>query len=209
MLWVHYFDLHQWSQITLFNGEGAGRYDEALAYIDRQLRSWYEIRDRVNILLMSDHGEMLDRPNHAFHTKYLYQELVRVPFLIRIPGVEPDRITTPTALVDFAPTLLDLQGFHGLVDGWNQRSLLGLVGAERPPTPRLISMFERRHVSLIEDGWRYIYDRQGAEWLYNIREDPKETKNVVGLYADRAKNMRAHMYFLRRSFLSKRSTTSR
>ena len=60
------------------------------------------------VIFTTDHGEMVG--NHQLSTKgpYMYEELVHVPFLMRIPGIGTagprDELVS---LVDIAPTILD------------------------------------------------------------------------------------------------------
>ncbi|MFG0317799.1 MAG: sulfatase [Planctomycetota bacterium JB042] len=75
--------------------------------------------DRTILLITSDHGEELFDRGRFGHGKTLYEELVRVPLLIRVPGGEPRRIAEVVSHVDLAPTV---------------RALLGLDRDGAPPT---------------------------------------------------------------------------
>jgi hypothetical protein len=62
------------------------------------------------VAFTSDHGEALGEHGAWGHGLNLYQEALRVPLLIRGPGVPVRDIWEPTQLVNLAPTLLDLVG---------------------------------------------------------------------------------------------------
>jgi arylsulfatase A-like enzyme len=93
-----------------------GIYEAEVMSVDDDLRSLFEQLDRRGVLdqtlvmITADHGEeFLD---HGFmgHSKTLYNEVIRVPLIIALPG-QRTRIDVhaPVSLVDLAPTLLDLQ----------------------------------------------------------------------------------------------------
>lgn len=206
ILLVHYFDVHQWDKIDDFSGKGPEKYDAAVRYEDAQLAPWYAIRDRINIILFADHGEMLNRKKHKYHTKYLYRELVRVPFLLRIPGVKARVINEPTALVDLAPTLLDLLDLPTKSTAWRARSLLNCLDDKQTAQNAPIAMFERRQVSLLEGHWRFIYQRNEGRWLYDLSQDPDEQLNLADRYPQRCESMLDTLYALRRYYLSSPST---
>ena len=103
--------------------------------------------DRTIVAVVADHGEQLwehlpkicPEHGHSFH-----QEVIRVPFLLRLPDAVATarsgatarglRITDPVSLVDVAPTLLDAAGCP-IPAGFRGRSLMPLLrpGAPAPP----------------------------------------------------------------------------
>ncbi|MFB6147692.1 MAG: sulfatase, partial [Candidatus Nanohaloarchaea archaeon] len=69
------------------------------------------------IVVVGDHGETLGR--HGFGSKRIYfghgapyRGSVRVPLIVKVPGVEHRRIDTPTGLINVMPTVLDLAGIE-------------------------------------------------------------------------------------------------
>ena len=71
LLWLHYFDVHQWDTLDVPglspHGDGA-RYDEALERMDASLRPLLERRDRLNLVVVADHGEALGVKGSKYHT---------------------------------------------------------------------------------------------------------------------------------------------
>src|SRR5438874_10966301 len=58
----------------------------------------------------SDHGDMLGA-HHLFGKEVMFEEAVRVPYLVRLPGRRQGlRVVQPVSHIDFLPTLLDLLG---------------------------------------------------------------------------------------------------
>ena len=67
---------------------------------------------RGYLIVTSDHGEAFGEHQTREHSKTIYEELVRVPLLIRGPGVAAGRIDERVGLIDLGPTILDLFGVH-------------------------------------------------------------------------------------------------
>ena len=102
------------------------RYDAEIVEIDRRVGVFMEelqrlsLDDRTIVVLLSDHGESFaDRQSRQrIGHRDMYEEVLRVPLMIRVPGVQPVRITDRTAeLVDVMPTLLALLGLQVSHDG--------------------------------------------------------------------------------------------
>ena len=114
----------------------AALYDGGVRVADREVGRFISllnelgIADQTLVVVTSDHGEDLgDRYPHyaAEHGHSLYDELVRIPLIIREPQRErsPRRITQTVRSVDIMPTILDLLGVkHPAGDG---SSLVPLV----------------------------------------------------------------------------------
>lgn len=65
------------------------------------------LADNTVVVFTSDHGEMMG--DHALLAKaVMYEPAIRVPLLIRAPGVTPHRVTGPFSQIDLVPTLLEL-----------------------------------------------------------------------------------------------------
>ncbi|WP_166657321.1 sulfatase-like hydrolase/transferase [Ilumatobacter fluminis] len=67
------------------------------------------LADNTIVVFTSDHGDMMGQLRLVCKSVQ-FERAVRVPLIIRAPGAEPRRITTPTSLVDITPTVLDLVG---------------------------------------------------------------------------------------------------
>lgn len=92
------------------------QYDGAIAYLDQELGKLFEslrglgLYDRTVIIVTADHGEEFYDHGGWSHGKSLFNEVLRVPLIIRYPPVgPPDQMVTAVARhVDVMPTLLEL-----------------------------------------------------------------------------------------------------
>ena len=89
------------------------RYDEEITAadvaVDRLLRQLHDVRgtDNAVIVLTSDHGEQFLDHGGWEHSTTLYEELIRVPLIIKAPHPLPGIVKTQVQLIDFFPTLLE------------------------------------------------------------------------------------------------------
>ena len=90
-----------------------GRLLDELQRLDRE-------RDTL-VVVVADHGEGLDDHGELTHGFFLYETTLRVPLLMRYPGLLPQgkRVTALVRTIDIAPTILDLFGIAppGYMDG--------------------------------------------------------------------------------------------
>lgn len=89
-------------------------YDAGIRWADHQIRRLTEtlvemnLWDKCALAVTADHGEEFLDHGGRFHAPMkLSEELVRVPMLLRVPGLKSKRVDAPVSLIDLAPTLLD------------------------------------------------------------------------------------------------------
>jgi choline-sulfatase len=153
--------------------------------------------DRAIVVLLSDHGEGLGDHGEDEHGVLLYNEAIHVPLLLKLPHRQLAGRTAaaPAALTDVAPTLLGLLGLP-VPARMRGASLLGLVDRreDRSEDRRVYSetFYPRLHfgwsdlASLV--GPRYHYIEGPDPEIYDLDQDPRETRNLLRdqrrLYAD-------------------------
>jgi arylsulfatase A-like enzyme len=102
------------------------RYDEYLAHVDAEFGRLVQalaasgVLENTMLILTSDHGELFERGLTGHLNSTLYQNLLRVPLLISMPGqTERQDIYTATSCVDLLPTILQVTGnsLPGNIDG--------------------------------------------------------------------------------------------
>jgi len=127
------------------------RYDGDVLYADTELGRLLAGLDRLGlatttaVLVTADHGEEFFEHGNWGHGQSVYNELIRVPLLLRLPdgGGAGRRVTTPVSHADVVPTLLAIAG--------------------APPAPALVGR------SLLDDGSREPRDAV-SELLYRYGE---------------------------------------
>ncbi len=119
------------------------KYDGEIAYTDAQFGRLVEalkakgLFDNTVILVLSDHGEEFWEHGALGHGQSLYEEVLRIPFLLRLPKAlhAGTRIPGLLEVVDIAPSLLDFLALPP-ESGFEGRSFLdktGTVPSERVP----------------------------------------------------------------------------
>ncbi len=192
LVYTHFLDGHDPYDLAGTAGSDRERQLRELALVDAQIGALVkELRrtgawSRAVILVTSDHGESHGDHGAKFHGGNVYEELTRVPMLIRVPGVAPRKVEVPVSGIDVAPTVLDL--FELATPG----HLLGqslvplLVGADVQLTrPVVLDSAKQQRALLFPDGIKVIHKaRESAFEIYDLNADPGETKNLVDDYPD-------------------------
>jgi tetratricopeptide (TPR) repeat protein len=115
--WVHLFDAHwPYEPPEPFASQHEGRpYDGEIAYaaheVGRLLAAWDARPGESVVVITADHGEGFGDGGEVTHGFLLHDGTIRVPLMLRGPGVEAGRVVdTPVSHVDIVPTVLDLVG---------------------------------------------------------------------------------------------------
>jgi len=145
------------------------------------------LRDRTLVLVASDHGEGLGDHGELQHGQVLFQEILHIALILRVPHgtSEPRRITQLVRAVDVMPTLLELMGISTEDLTLQGESLLPLLAGENLELhsfshARAVSEEEDSLYSVRSDRWRFLLDRAaGTGRLYDLKEDPRETRDVA------------------------------
>jgi len=190
-LFMHWLDAHDPYDAAGETGEPFERYLRELELCDRSIgrlldaireRDW---QDRVILALAADHGEALGAHGIPHHGNGLYDVLVRVPMLFRVPGVKARRIDVPVTTLDITPTLLDLLGLPTPGEYMGQ-SLVPFFRGETAKLERPIAMDDSRIRlrSLIVGQYKVIDDKKKrVVEIYDLLTDPDELKNLYGAMA--------------------------
>lgn len=198
LVWLHYLDLHQWDTLEepgLPTYTDVARYDAVLERMDASLRPLLERRDRINLVLLADHGEGLGARHVTGHTAFVFEELSHVPFLVRIPGTEPATVDVPLGSTGVFNTLRALRGLES--DGTVPQDLLELVGATNVGNGPGFASFEREQSGFLFGHYRLLYmPRQQLVELYDVARDARDQKNLVDAEPQLASQMLARLFQL-------------
>ncbi|MEX2261203.1 MAG: sulfatase [Bryobacteraceae bacterium] len=138
-------------------------------------------RDNTIVVLWSDHGYHLGEKWH-WHKQALWQRATHVPLIFSAPGVtQPGtRCNRPVGLIDVYPTLAGLAGLPPRT-GLDGTSLEPLLREPRREWERpALSTYLRGNHALRSERWSYIRYNDGAEEIYDRRQDPNEWVNLAG-----------------------------
>jgi len=164
------------------------------------------VSDDTWVVFVADHGEEFFERGWLGHTRTLYEELIRVPLVIRPPGgTTPRVVQEPLSLVSLMPTLLDLLGldaedpslagasFAPLISGsgsWRPAAITSEVdryderAGQRAQAAAEDSKFPTRTMvrkqAVLEGRWKLVVDRlSGSRELYDLDADPAERNDLA------------------------------
>jgi len=170
--------LHRWAYCRLTE-----MVDREIGILLDALRQT-KIEDNTLIVFTSDHGDM-DSAHKLEHKQVLYEESVRVPFIMSFKGVIPEGIVDDTHLIsnglDLLPTLCDYAGIEipEKLHGKSMRPLAerGNVGRWRD----FVVSESQLGRMLRTDRFKYCIFASGKnrEQLTDMKNDPGEMKNLA------------------------------
>lgn len=215
-LFIHLFEPHaKWIRHEEFDfGLGdttherhINAYDSEIAFTDSYVGRIIDklkaedLYDDVVFVLTSDHGEGFNEHGFYFHGQTLYNEVLHVPLLMRVPGWNPREVKGPVSLTDVAPTLLELFDIaippefigYSMVD-----VMLGREKApDRPVFAQLLpyTSWKEHHETIIWGEEKFIVNlTNGVEEFYDLREDPGEQNNLRREESERAERLKKRLY---------------
>jgi len=148
----------------------------------------------------ADHGDMMGGHGMVWKsTNSFYEEVVRVPLLIRYPERFKPQVSDLAAdSTDFMPTLLELTGHRILQQAQVQgQSLVGFLTGRRdlsearqytfservrgnPQGRREVLAGTKGAFMVRGNGWKYLRYENGQEYMYDLSQDPGETRDLAG-----------------------------
>ncbi len=195
--WAHWVDPH--SEYVRhedfdFGDEPRERYDSEVAFVDEQVGrvlTALEKRpfsDRTVVIVTSDHGEAFGEHGMIRHGFEVWEELVRVPLIVHVPGAPPRRIEKARSLIDVAPTILDIlevevAGEDDFIRGESLLNDIALAEGEEPEErPVLVDMPQGPHnqerKAFISGRYKLITTSGRTIGLYDLEADLAEKKDL-------------------------------
>lgn len=184
-------------------------YDEKIQRTDAKFKGFLVelqkmgLMDKTIFVLTSDHGTEFYEHKRFDHGFSLYDELIHVPLVIKLPKqkigkVIKDQITS----LDIMPTILDLLDVKMPEKAKDQLRGTSLIPAfkGKTVTKDVYSETDYRQYTykrsvITRDGWKFIYtlEDKGRE-LYNLKTDPGEKKNLVEMEPRRAYELEQKLF---------------
>ncbi|MBX3183408.1 MAG: sulfatase [Polyangiaceae bacterium] len=205
-LWSHYMDPHdqyiKHKESPDFGNSNRDRYDSEVWYTDYwlgELFKWGKTQpwwDNTAIIVTADHGEAFGEHKMWKHAFEVWDVLLKVPLIIKAPGAEPRRISERRNHLDIAPTIVDLMGVPPLEGFMGQSLVPEVYGAE--PSKRETLLFELAEDShnpprraIINGDYKLIVYGPGWKYmLFNLKEDPGETKDLAKVETEKLDEMK-------------------
>jgi arylsulfatase A-like enzyme len=155
------------------------RYWDSLNYVDLQLGKLVEELkqqgkwDSTLLVVSGDTGQAFYEHGFCAHANQLYDEVMKVPLVVRYPGVEHEVSDLSLQHVDVPPMVLSLlrlpphPGFQG---NWE-------AAVSGPGMPRFLvtQTTLANQVGVVDGGWKLLYDLDFSTFhLYHLEQDPGE-----------------------------------
>lgn len=160
------------------------------------------LADDTLVIFAADHGDVCGEHNRFDKGPYFYEEVLRIPLVIRRPGTGAALQPAFVSLIDLGATLFAAAGQEEHAASSQGRDLQPLVGADDPGWPREVFAtyhlyngisFECRCVRT--ERYKYVWNLQEIDELYDLEEDPIEMRNRIGdpALAEVEKDLRARL----------------
>jgi arylsulfatase A-like enzyme len=181
-------------EVRLIRGLYAGEASFVDDWVGRFLQALGELGflDDSVVLVLADHGHPLgDHGKFLKGADRLYSEMLRVPFMVRLPrgwhGGE--RTEALVQFQDVAPTLLDLLGFRETLGAMHGRSFRAVLEREADEhREAIITGYHEGIDRCIRTKRLSFIERPTGEpdELYDLGEDPREQRNIVETHREEA-----------------------
>ena len=163
--------------VSLYDGNlltGDDAFSQVLDVLKQRGR-W----DNTVVLVLSDHGEAFREHGKMSHNSTVYDEMLHIPFILRLPGgVVPEQIDTRglVSLEDVVPTLLGLAG----IEPTGPLSGVDLLASSVPRRRGVVARSDQDppFLSYRTSRWKLITGR-GVNELYDLEADPAESDNIL------------------------------
>lgn len=164
-------------------------YDGEIHDTDQRFQELWEhlgFDDDTLVLFTSDHGEEFLEHGGLGHAKGLYEEVVRVPLMIRWPAKVPQGrvVDAATSILDLYPTLVELLDLPP-PEGLAGRSLVPLFDAPdwAAPRPILLELDRKQEdwLAWVEGDRKLIQRVHPDPWVgyFDLAADPGEQRNLA------------------------------
>jgi arylsulfatase A-like enzyme/Flp pilus assembly protein TadD len=201
LAWVHLFDPH--APYDAPRSAGLTPYDDEAHFADAALGDFLDqlagrgALARTLLIVTADHGESLGEHGEATHGLFAYDATMRVPLVVAGPGLGASETRAPVAHIDLVPTILDVLGLAAdpALPG---RSLRTREDADRPiyleAQEGWLAAGAAPVTAVVEHGLKFIELPEPE--LYDLADDPAETRNLAAQDPDRVTPLRASLQTL-------------
>lgn len=164
-------------------------YDSEISFTDEYIGNFLRSLKKMNlyndtlIVFLADHGEGFNEHGQMSHGKSLYDELLSVPLIIKLPGQKSGRVVAGTnSLIDLFPSMMAYLNYS-ISDLNLQGSALDLkrIRSIEPKAIYSSTIFGQVELKGLRSATqKYIIDtKTHKEELYDLAKDPKEKHNLI------------------------------
>jgi arylsulfatase A-like enzyme/uncharacterized membrane protein HdeD (DUF308 family) len=200
-------------------------YDGAITYLDDALRDLFAelerrgLMENTLVVLVADHGEEFYDHRGWGHGQSVYNELIHIPLIMRLPGVLPAgaRYESTIRQVDLLPTILGAIGVEQTLeafdfDGVNLWTLVAGGHDDWPEPPVIAEVFHGPQYSrAFKSGDHTLIHAKGVTteivMLFDLSADPEQTRDIAESRPDLAASMFAQLQSLTDRARSRRFET--
>jgi choline-sulfatase len=181
-------------------------YDGEVRYTDTVIREIFEdlpISSGDLVIVTSDHGEEFLEHQKFGHGNTLYEEVVKVPLILRLPESESAGVVVDRAvsLVDLLPSILDYLDIAIPVELQGQ-SVLPLLRGEQSSPRFILTSLSRfpalKTKSITLGSWKYVHHYADPEQtgLFELSRDPGEQRNLLHRRSELAESLERLLFEL-------------
>ncbi len=186
----------------------ASWYDSKIYEADKRFGVFYKELEKLHIpentviLISSASGNEFYEHKQFDHGYSLYDELIKVPLIIKVPDGQHGIIDSQVRTLDIMPTVLDLVHVKNTdvisqkMQGVSLRPLMEgkkLVLDAFSETDYLLCSFKRSLRTA--DGWKFIYSLDtGERELYDLNKDSKELNNLIDVEPETAYQLEQRLF---------------
>lgn len=161
--------------------------DRALGEVLNALKA-NKLWDNTLVIVIADHGDMNGAHNRYDKGPYSYDEVMRIPLLVRWPGIAPRQVSRHVHSMDINQTVAEWAGLEPDAPNLDSRSLRPLMergdGGWSTPDEAFYRYewynglwFGLRAVRTPD--FKYCFNPPGIDELYDLRKDPGELNNII------------------------------
>jgi arylsulfatase A-like enzyme len=176
-----------WRRSNAFYRGFVTMLDRALGEVFDALRS-NGFAENTLVVVLADHGDMNGAHNRYDKGPYCYDEVMRIPMLVRWPGARQREVTRHVHSMDINQTIVEWAGLEPDVPGIDSRSLRPLIesGDSGWDTPdEALYRYEWYNGlwfgirAIRTPEFKYCFNPGGIDELYDLRNDPGELANLI------------------------------
>ena len=183
------------------------RYADSLNYEDTQIARLFDtlrrrgVWDTTVIIIGGDNGEAFYEHGFSSHASSVFNEVMKVPMIVFVPGAPPQRDERPAMFLDVPPSVLDILGLppHPSFQGTS-------LFQPQPDPNRSIYMMAQtplaQQQAIVRSGHKLLFTEVDRRYLlFDLVNDPGEQNNITASRPDLVEALGIRLHRWRREQL--------